>query len=379
MKVTQFTWSESQGWSPELPKSDRNANLVLIFGGRSALSRGGLIDEIVGAFPEAPSVGCSTAGEIINQEVLDDSIVISAISFENARVKVNVAELEGGDGSYSAGGRLGEQFEEGDLRHVLVFSPGLDINGTELIQGLSENLPEGVTVSGGLSGDGASFEKTLVIDRNRIGGNLIVGVGLFGDSLDIRSASYGGWIPFGPQRKVTKSEGNVLYELDSRSALSVYKSYLGKKHAAELPSSGLLFPLAVEKPDCEESIVRTILAVDQEQETITFAGDIPQDSVVRLMRANNDDLIEGAENAAQAVASEMASQNSFALLVSCVGRKIVLKQRVEEEIEAVREVLGDGVSISGFYSYGELSPISQEGNCQLHNQTMTVTVIGEKD
>ena len=174
MKVTQFTWSEKQGWSPELPNANIDASLIFLFGGRNALSRGGLMDEILEAFPEAPSVGCSTAGEIIDQEVLDDSVVVSAISFENATVQVKVAELEGIDGSYSAGGRLGEQFEGQDLKHVLVFSPGVDINGTELVQGLSENIPDGVSVSGGLSADGACFEKTLVVDRNRIGGNLIV-------------------------------------------------------------------------------------------------------------------------------------------------------------------------------------------------------------
>jgi len=378
MKVHQYSWSAKNGWEPELPVADEKSQLVLVFGETEALSRGGLVGEIVRAFPEADTVGCSTAGEILDQEVSDGTVVVSSVCFDKATVKVEVAEVEGGDGSYSAGTRLGDKFDTTDLKHVLVFSPGLDVNGTDLVQGLSKSLPKNVSVSGGLSGDGARFEKTLVVDRDRIGGNLLVGVGLYGESLEIRSASYGGWMPFGPERKVTKSDGNILYKIDNQSALSIYKSYLGEEHVKNLPSSGLLFPLEVKRPGEEESIVRTILAVSEEEDSITFAGDIPSNSIVRLMRANNNELIEGAEKAAQNACIEASSANGLALLVSCVGRKIVLKQRVEEEIEAVKNVLGDGVSISGFYSYGELSPFLAEGSCQLHNQTMTVTVIEEK-
>ncbi|MBX7116491.1 MAG: FIST C-terminal domain-containing protein, partial [Myxococcaceae bacterium] len=62
---------------------------------------------------------------------------------------------------------------------------------------------------------------------------------------------------------------------------------------------------------------------------------------------------------------------------SCVGRRSVLKQRTEEETEAVREVLGPKPVLTGFYSYGELAPVTRGARCQLHNQTMTVTTFSE--
>jgi hypothetical protein len=60
-----------------------------------------------------------------------------------------------------------------------------------------------------------------------------------------------------------------------------------------------------------------------------------------------------------------------------VGRRLVLRQRIEEEVEAVREVLGGAPVMTGFYSYGEISPLNPSARCALHNQTMTVTTLTE--
>ena len=177
---------------------------------------------------------------------------------------------------------------------------------------------------------------------------------------------------------ITRAEGNVLYELDGQSALSLYKKYLGDL-AAELPGSALLFPLSIRTEDGGTSVVRTILSVNDADESMTFAGDMPVGAYARLMKANFDRLIDGASLAANESQETIGTPGpDLAVLISCVGRKVVLGQRTEEEVESVREVLGERTAIAGFYSYGEISPFTASTRCELHNQTMTITTFSER-
>ena len=70
--------------------------------------------------------------------------------------------------------------------------------------------------------------------------------------------------------------------------------------------------------------------------------------------------------------------NGVAVLISCIGRKLVLGPRVSDETEEVDNLLGERIVKCGFYSYGEISPHLITQTCELHNQTMTVTVFAEK-
>jgi hypothetical protein len=267
------------------------------------------------------------------------------------------------------------------LRHVLAFTDGLSVNGTSLTAGIAEVLPKSVTTTGGLAGDGAAFKMTVVgIDAPATAGTVVL-IGLYGEALTVGYGSLGGWDPFGPDRMITKSKNNVLLELDGEPALSLYKKYLGDK-ASELPGSGLLFPLELtlkHEDGTTEKLVRTLLAVDEAAQSMTFAGDMPEGVPARMMRANFDRLIEGADGAAKK--GIQGTQAQFALLVSCVGRKLVLGDRIEEEVEAVSSAVGNTVPLAGFYSYGELCPTTDSsgkvGICQLHNQTMTITIFNE--
>ncbi|HNT70258.1 MAG TPA: FIST C-terminal domain-containing protein, partial [Bacteroidales bacterium] len=194
--------------------------------------------------------------------------------------------------------------------------------------------------------------------------------------LKVSHGSMGGWDPFGPERLITKSTSNKLYELDGQPALSIYKKYLGE-YSDELPGSALLFPLSVKLSENEEPVVRTILSIDEDEQSLTFAGNIPTGCYTRLMQANFDRLIEGASNAATN-SIQTFQKPDLAILISCVGRKLVLNQRIEEEVEAIRDILGTSTAITGFYSYGEISPNQGFNSCELHNQTMTITTMSER-
>ena len=374
MKTRQLVWRDG-GWTA--PDGDLiSPSLLFVFGHRQVLTEGSALTALAELYPDVPRIGCSTAGEIRDVEVLDDSAVATAVELERTQVVRRNVRLEDAAESRAAGLRLAQSFDADGLVHVFVLSDGLEVNGTELVKGLTEGFPDRVTVTGGLAGDGADFQQTAVLDDNGSTQGLISAVGFYGEHLRVGFASLGGWDAFGPTRTVTRATGNVLYELDGRSALELYKSYLGE-HADELPAAGLLFPLALQNEPDATPVVRTILSVDEDAQSMTFAGDMPVGSTVQLMKANFDRLVEGAADAARTSVSSFEHPAELALLISCVGRKMVLRQRVEDEVEAVREVVGAQAAMTGFYSYGEISPFHAASRCELHNQTMTITTLTE--
>lgn len=379
MNIEQRSWTSASGWLPTPLRAGLPAQLVLLFGAKELLRERAQLAQIRVAYPAARIVGCSTSGEISGLRVMDNSLSLTALQFEHTRVEVAstlLVEVEGN--SFNAGRRLATQLPREGLVHVLVFSDGSAVNGSELVRGLAEILPAGVAVTGGLAGDADRFEDTLVVLDDDPRPGLIVAVGLYGKQLRVGYGSMGGWDPFGPDRVVTRASGNVLYELDGQSALGLYKRYLGD-YANDLPSAALLFPLALRERDGSE-VVRTILNIDESQQSMTFAGDVPQGATVRLMKANFERLVDGAQDAAEASYQAIGRQSpEFALLISCVGRKLVLKQRVEDEIESVQDVLGSQTVLAGFYSYGEISPAAPNASCNLHNQTMTITTFSERE
>jgi hypothetical protein len=353
-------------------------DLLLVFGAVKHFAEGGLAASLQVAFPDAALLGCSTAGEITADGVDDGTCTLTAVRFEQTTLTRGSTRLAGMDDSFAAGERLGRQIAAVNLKSVLIFGPGVQINGSALVDGMSSVIGTDIPITGGLAGDGGAFRQTFTLGSEGITDNAVVAVGLCGDRLRFGHGSFGGWEAFGPARKVTRCSGNILYELDGEPALAVYKRYLGD-HARDLPASGLLFPFAMLGEDHNAlGLIRTILAVDEATGSLTLAGEINADGYLKLMHASTDKLVNGAEAAAEAaVAMQDIPGDTLAILVSCVGRKLVMGNRVDEEVEAVGDVFGSKAVLTGFYSYGEISPFTPGASCKLHNQTMTVTLLGE--
>jgi len=378
MLVEQQRWTQDSGWRRTGDAGPTPAaQLVLFFGARAALADARAVGALRVAYPRAHLLGCSTAGEICGTEVSEGHIVATAIEFEYTELRATSRTLADAGESCAVGDALARDLARPGLQHVFVLAEGLRVNGSELVEGIRSALPPEVAVTGGLAGDGDLFQHTLVSCDDAMREGAEAAVGFYGDRLRIGYGSMGGWDPFGPDRLVTRSQGNELYELDGRSALELYKSYLGP-HAKGLPASGLHFPLSLRGDPGAPRLVRTILGVDEGKGSLIFAGDIPQGSYAQLMKANVDRLIDGANGAAGACYAALGRRSpDVALLISCVGRKLVLKQRVEEEVESVRDVLGEATRLAGFYSYGEIAPFLAAAKCELHNQTMTITTFAE--
>ncbi len=374
MRTSIYKFNNTEWVSDPLNLSPvaESAQLVLCFAEKKTLQDPHIYNIVKLKFPKADISFSSTAGEIYQDTVLDNSFVAVAIEFENTNIcsaSVNISNFQN---MYDAAIALVSKLPKDDLSYILVFSDGRNVNGSELVNGLTSLVPKNVLLTGGLAGDGYNFTSTLVGLNSQPAEGEIVAIGFYGKSLHVTHGSQGGWDIFGLEKRITKSEANVLFEIENQNALDLYKKYLGDE-AKNLPGSALLFPLSVVVPGSEKPVVRTILSIDEEQKSMTFAGDVPEGSKVRFMKANFDKLTMAASTAAQQTQDSEERNPDFSLLISCVGRKLVLGSKTEEEVKAINKTFGKNTPMAGFYSYGEISPFNEGGTCQLHNQTMTIT------
>jgi hypothetical protein len=374
MRVEQRLWQKRHGWRILGKETAVAPAVVLYFAAPGTLDDGERFAELRGFYPKATLVGCTTGGEIAEVDVHDGSVIATAIDFDATELKFAVDIAMPGKSSFEIGTRLAAALPPLGLRNVFVLSDGTRVNGTELVAGIQHVLGREICVTGGLAGDGANFNTTRVGLNANPEPRRVVAVGFYGDKIRIGHGSVGGWDAVGAKRIITRSSGNTLFDLDGEPALDLYKQYLGAE-AANLPASALLFPLRIhpqDQPDC--SLVRTVVGVDEEKKAMIFAGSMPEGQIAQIMLGNFDHLIAGAGRAAQQAAQPNAK---LAILVSCIGRKLLLGQRIADEVEAVAEVLGADCRTTGFYSYGEIAPMEGLPFCDLHNQTMTITTFAE--
>lgn len=361
----------------QLKDTPESYQLLLVFGDRELLCLPDIIPQLSEVFIQAKIIAASTAGEIYQNEANQQSIVCIAIKFERTTFEIVEDNIKAYKDSYELGKQAAQKLSQKNLRYVMVISDGSIVNGDELILGLNDVIDAAVEVTGAMAGDGARFEQTVTgVNGNLSNGNLIL-LGLYGNHIQVSSGVKGGWSLFGPERTITQSSENELFEIDGENALALYKRYLGN-FAEKLPASALFFPIAILKDGSEEFTVRTILNVNEEKGTMTFAGNVPQGSRIRLMRTNTDKVINFASSAAFEAVNKNGTQNPLALIFNCIGRRLVLDTRAHEEIEGITRNFTEATTIAGFYSYGEFSKrVSIGNNCELHNQTVVITVFNE--
>lgn len=377
MKTKLHHFVQGQWNDNEVAIDAEKCQLVLAFGSPELLMEAQYFEHLRKLYPSADIVSSSTAGEIIQDAVHDDSIVAIAIQLENSSLKTVKTRISEHADSYAAGVALKNLLDAEDLSGIFIISDGLMVDGSALVRGVSYNNTKKIPITGGLAGDAARFQKTYTgLNEVASQGNIIA-VGFYGDNIHIGHGSLGGWDEFGYERKITRSDKNVLFEVDEEKALDLYKRYLGT-FAEQLPGSALMFPMSMRVPGADKYLIRTILATDDDANSMVFAGNMPEGSTVRLMRGDIQKLISASGTAAKdSVDSLFDHKPQLTLLLSCVGRKIIMDSKVEEEVLAAQEALGEDCTVAGFYTYGGLSPFGVGTACELHNQTMTVTTFSE--
>jgi hypothetical protein len=379
MDTASLSWNVIDRWQSQ--KTQFAPNLVLYFGSRETLSDSGRYRELREMFPDACLMGCSTDGQICGDEMMESGVNAIAVRFDATTIRTAIENAPNAGHSRTYGEAIGRTLASDDLAGVFVLSDGLAVNGSELVAGIGMHVGN-VPISGGLAGDGSQFIETMVGLNCPPESGKIAAIGFYGRSIKIGHGSAGGWDVFGPKRRITSAEGNVLFQLDGRAALDLYERYLGDDEIEALPGSALLFPLQIHDPQRpDHRLVRTVLAVNRDKRSMTFAGDMPEGWVAQLMRGNFDRLASGAAEAAQLARDdlgELKGNGGMAILVSCIGRKLLMGQHIATEIEAAGAALGPNLARIGFYSYGEITPHATSGICELHNQTMTITTMVER-
>jgi len=379
VRASQLHWSDPAGWTGDC-SGTQPADLVLYFGTREALACGARYRELRATFPGAHLLGCSTGGQIRGTDVSDEEIAAVALRFGATRVKLVACDVADIAQSQACGEDIGRSLMADDLAGIFVLSDGLKVNGARLVAGIASVIGNDIPLTGGLAGDGAAFAETLVGADGEPRPGVVGAVGFYGDAIRIGHGSAAGWDPFGPQRRVTNAQGNILLALDGQPALDLYERYLGEEDIKGLPGTALLFPLIIQDPDRpEHEVVRTIVGINRDDRSLIFAGDVPEGWMARLMRGNFDHLAAGAAEAARQADAGLGSRlegDTVSVMISCIGRRLLLGQRITEEVEAAVGKVRANTHL-GFFSYGEISPHAASGCCELHNQTMTVTALSE--
>ncbi|ODU74201.1 MAG: hypothetical protein ABT08_11085 [Microbacterium sp. SCN 71-21] len=258
----------------------------------------------------------------------------------------------------------------------------LGTSTTEVPNSLIATLGDEIPITGGMACDGTAFEKTLVAAGAPPRSNVVAALGFYGADFHMGFGISAGWQVFGPRRRVTRSSGNRVYDVDGIPMLDLYRRYLGEEEFAGLPTTGLRFPLQIHHPEApDETVVRAVLGVDHADGSMYFGGDIPVGAVVQLMRGTFGRLTEAAADAARQVEDVVdpaAPNAAAAILVSCIGRRILMGSTIEDEVVAVAERLNDPMPRIGFYSLGEISPYPETRRAALHNETMTIVTFSER-
>lgn len=377
ISAANFFWTNGKGFQFTGGDEPVSSSVVFYFFDKR-LSRANDPYEIMRRrFPTSLLCGCSSSGPILDDDIYPDAITGMALSFDKTIVRGAQVSCLHQEDSFEAGKAIVEKLIDKDLRHIFAITDGMTVHGTQFINGANSALPNGVRITGGMASDGFEFKRTTAGINARPEQGQVCAIGFYGRDLEVGSGAEGGWDKFGLERVVTKSQGNILFELDGQPALDLYKEYLGPD-ADKLPGSGLLFPLAIRNGKDSESIVRTIDLVDENTKALRFTGDIPQGWLAQFMKGNFAHLVEGAGTAARKARAMIHGQNGVALVVSCLGRQLLLGHHTGDELHAIKSALGENIPAVGFYSNGEYSDQKENGFCVMHNQTMTLTVFHEK-
>jgi len=321
-----------------------------------------LVSELSEVLFNAIMIGSTTDGEIANGEFSRNTTVISFTQFENATLKYAIdMNLD----SYTRGQNIASKLLKDDSKLFILFSEGLHTNGEEFLKGVQSKAPN-IKVAGGLAGDYASFQKTLVFTKDFILANGAVGVSINSKKLRVFNDYNFNWQKIGKKLTVTKAEGNVVFEIDGRRAVDTYKHYLGEKVIHKIPSICIEFPLLVEENNTLTA--RAVISASGDG-SLTFAANIKEGSEVYFGYGNPEEILKHT----QTIPHQLQQFNPEAVFVySCMARLHFIGPMINKELRPLSKF----APMSGFFTYGEF--FSSSSN-QFLNQTMTVVAISESE
>lgn len=341
-----------------------------------------------------PLIGCSGSALIYNEEILRQGLAIMLVSFPKS-VQFNIASVKGlkTKTALAAGEELGKNllygFKDVPRDLSVIFSDGLMEDGTHLIYGLQERLGKSFPLAGASASDNLSFTKTYLYFNNEAFSDGACGI-LFGGKLNFGLGAKHGWKPLGKPRYVSKCQGNVVYEIDGLPAIKVYEEYFASDLAElrkKLKYISVLYPIGVYLAGEEEYLLRNLLSI-REDGSLVFQGDVPENSMIRLMIGTKESCLTAAMAAAEEAQRGLSSRvgefrksegGNFVLVFDSISRYILLRRDARRELKIIKETVGADTPVIGLYTYGEQAPlraIGYHGQTYFHNQTVTIVAVG---
>lgn len=313
--------------------------------------------------------GASSSGEITNDEVHEESIVVMLLEISHDAYRLNAFDGEEKT-SYEVGQSVAEWAKTiYENPAFMVMSAGLLTDGEQVVNGITYTMERQVPLFGGVAGDDLRREETFVFSASQVIANGVLALIFDRNAIELQGIAISGWKGVGTPKTITKAEGNIVYRIDDEPVLDVYNKYL---------SLGDDYNLAAEYPirlirDDGSHVMRAISRVNEDK-SIVFAGTVPEGAKVRFSAAPGFEIIEHAIEHM----SEFSKQNprpDAIVLFSCKGRHLALGPMVEDEISGIRKLWN--VPLVGLFTYGEFGPVPQ-GRCDFHNHTLVLVLIQEK-
>ena len=325
-------------------------------------------------------MGCTTAGEV--SSVLgfrEDSVTLCLFASDSVDMTAGVGKDAVGDPLAACEEAVAQAKAKTTKDPTLCITTPDNVAAAEgdIVPRLLETLGGGISVLGGAAGSQA-FEVT---PRQFFCDQVLresVPVLLFSGPLDYAAGVATGWKPLGKVGRVTKSEGNLVQEIDGEPALSFYQNYLGAD--ATSGETHIAIPLAVFEEGSGDFYLRAPIAYDENAGTASFLGSVPEGASVQLTLASPENILEGTEESLARALSGYpgSSEPEAALFFSCAVRKLLLGTRAAKELDIVRSRLGDHVPVCGFYAFGEIGPVGSSGTSRFHNETLVTLLLGTK-
>ena len=335
-----------------------------------------VLDKIYEKWPDLQLIGCTADGEFSSEcDYVEDSLVLTLFVSKNINIVSGFFDNTSTDPSkeYSqvlseAVSRLGQK-----PKLCILFSDVLKTNGETVMEQITMLTEGKLPIVGGISADSWRFDECKQFFNN-ISSATISPFLLLAGEFDFSVGMDSGWEPIGEIGTVTKSEGNVLYEINHKPALEFYRDILGENTKPTLE-----LPIALYDEFGSFRFMRTTFEnYDRNTGAVTYLGNVPMNYKVRITMVNRESILAGAKSSIdQAIRTFPPNELPvIALCFTCSARRVLLGTRTIEESQIVREKIGDRIKFSGFYTYGEFCPISTKLFNEFHNETFVVVLLG---
>ncbi|HNS98563.1 MAG TPA: protein kinase [Polyangiaceae bacterium] len=366
--LTQCLWS----------LRDRTPKAALVFAGIDH-DHQILLDRIHDQWPGLAVIGCTTDGELSSLgQFKEDSIAVALFVSDKLSFGVGLGTGVALDPEAAAQQAVRQARDQLGVEPVLCITTpaSLIVSGVRVLDAVKKQLGQQFPVFGGTAGDQLRLEYTY-----QFAGTSVVKDGLpvllIGGPLRFGAGLSSGWRPIGTSGVVTKANANVLITIGEQRAADFFVERIGKfSTPAELRAMVVSHPFAVARND--GYYLRSTFTVDLDQGVVHCLGDVPEGATVQIANGSRDDVLAGSlTSIEQAIQAFDGEKIGGILVFSCAARRMLLGDRVKEEVERIQTIAPPGLPIIGFYTYGELGPLHPGGEPEFHNMTCFSLVLGE--